>query len=64
MVLLNLFGMSLECIVIVLMSNWLLGGQFCTDSVDVQQSGHDQIGSDRLAIIPCLNFTCYGRITS
>ena len=30
----NLSGMSLECIVIVLMNNSLLGGQFCTDNVD------------------------------
>ena len=59
----NLSGMSLECIVIVLMNNSLLGGQFCTDSVDVQQSGDNQIGRDRLAIIPRLNFTCNGRIT-
>ena len=60
----NLCGMSLECIVIVLMNNWLLGGQFCTDSVDVQQDGDDHIDRDRLAIIPRLNFTCNGRITS
>ena len=60
----NLSGMSLECIVIVLMNNSLLGGQFCTDSVDVQQDGDNQIGRDRLAIIPRLNFTCNGRITS
>ena len=60
----NLSGMSLECIVIVLMNNLLLGGQFCTDSVDVEQLGIDHIGSDRLAIIPRLNFTCNGRITN
>ena len=60
----NLSGMSLECIVIVLMNNSLLGGQFCTDSVDVQQFGDSIIGFDRLAIIPHLNFTCNGRITS
>ena len=60
----NLSGMSLECIVIVLMNNSLLGGQFCTDSVDVQQDGGSQIGSDRVAIIPRLNFTCNGTITS
>ena len=29
----NLSGMSLECIVIVLMNNSLLGGQFCIDSI-------------------------------
>ena len=60
----NLSGMSLECIVIVLINNSLLGGQFCTDSIDVQQDGDNQIGRDRLAIIPRLNFTCNGRITS
>ena len=42
----------------------LLGGQFCTDSVDIDQNGQDQIGRGRLAIIPRLNFTCNGRITS
>ena len=59
----NLSGMSLECRVIVLMNNSLLGGQFCTDSVNVQQDGDNQIGHDRLAIIPLFNFTCNGRIT-
>ena len=59
----NLSGMSLECIVIVLMNNSLLGGQTCTDSVNIQQSGLI-IGRNRLAIIPRLNFTCDGRITS
>ena len=59
-----LSGMSLEYIVIVLMNNTLLGGQECTDSVDVQQDGNNQINHDRLAIIPRLNFTCNGRITS
>ena len=60
----NLSGMSLECIVIVLMNNSLLGGQFCTDYVDVQQNGQNQINRNRLAIIPRLNFTCNGTITS
>ena len=60
----NLSGMSLECIVIVLMNNSLLGGQFCTDSVDVQQDGSNVLRHGRLAIIPRLNFTCNGRITS
>ena len=46
------------------MNNSLLGGQFCTDSVDVQQSGDNQFAHNRLAIIPRLNFTCNGRITS
>ena len=59
-----LSGMSLEYIVIVLINNTLLGGQECTDSVDVQQDGNNQIDHDRLAIIPRLNFTCNGRITS
>ena len=62
--LLCLVRMSVECIVIVLMNNSLLGGQECTGSVNVQQSGRNIIGSDRLAIIPRLNFTCNGRITS
>ena len=60
----NLSGTSLECIVIVLMNNLLLGGQFCTDSVDVQQNGEDALRHDRTAIIPRLNFTCNGRIIS
>ena len=60
----NLSGMSLECIVIVLMNNSLLGGQECTDSVDVQQNGDNQIGLNQLGIISRLNFTCNGRITS
>ena len=58
----NLSGMSLECIVIILMNNSLLGGQFCTDYVDVHQDGRNQIGRSRLAIIPRLTFTCDGRI--
>ena len=60
----NLSGMSLECIVIVLMNNSLLGGQRCTDSVNIEQDGSRQFGRGRLAIIPRLNFTCNGRITS
>ena len=59
----NLSGMSLECIVIVLMNNSLLGGQACTDSVNIQRSGFI-IGPNRLAIVPRFNFTCDGRITS
>ena len=42
----------------------LLGAQFCTDSVNIQQNGDSQFGHNRLAIIPRLNFTCNGRITS
>ena len=60
----NLSGMSLECIVIILMNNSLLGGQRCTDYVDIELNGRDQIYRDRLAIIPRLNFTCDGRIAS
>ena len=30
----------------------------CTDTVDVRQDGNYQIGHNRLAIIPQLNFTC------
>ena len=60
----NLSGMSLECIVIVLMNNSLLGGQTCTDYVDIEQDGQNSVGHNRLAIIPRLNFTCNGRITS
>ena len=45
------------------MTNLLLGGQFCTDSVDIQQNGDDALGRNNLAIIPRLNFTCNGRIT-
>ena len=61
----NMSGMSLECIVIVLMNNSLLGGQFCTDSVNIQQDGNNSISANRLVIIPRLNFTCSnGRITS
>ena len=56
----HLSGMSLEYI--ALMNNSLLGGQSCTDTVDIQRSGLI-IGLDRLAIIPRLNFTCDGRIT-
>ena len=56
----NLFGMSLECIVIILMNNSQLGGQFCTDSVNVLQGGANQIGRNRL--LPCFNFTCNSSI--
>ena len=61
----NMSGMSIECIVIVLMNKSLLGGQLCTDSVDIQQDGNNSVGANMLAIIPRLNFTCNnGRITS
>ena len=60
----DLSGMSLECIVIVLMNNSLLGGQECTDYVNIQKNGWNQLYYNRLGIIPRLNFTCNGRITS
>ena len=60
----NLSGMSLECVVIVLMNNSLLGGQECTDYVDLQQNGDAQLGLNTLGIIPRLSVTCNGRITS
>ena len=46
------------------MNNLLLGGQKCTDYVDIQQDGDGQYGQNRTGIIPRLNFTCSGRITS
>ena len=46
------------------MNNSLLGGQFCTDYVDVQQDGYNPVERNRQAIIPRLNFTCNGRIIS
>ena len=39
------------------------GRQVCTDNVDIQQNGDYQIGHDKQAIIPQLNFACNGRIT-
>ena len=45
------------------MNDLLSGGQTCTDSVNIQQLGVP-LGRDRLVIIPRLNFTCNGRITS
>ena len=60
----NLCGMSLKCIVIVLMNNSLLGGQECTDYDDIQQVGNVIASRGWTAIIPRLNFTCNGRITS
>ena len=38
-------------------------GQRCTDSVDIQQDGHDELNPSRLAIVPRLSFVCDGRIT-
>ena len=46
------------------MNNSLLGGQFCTDYVDLQQDGDNDINNNGLAIIPNFNFTCNGTITS
>ena len=60
----NLSGMSLECIVIVLMNNSLLGGQFCTLVDNLLQPGLERAGHNRVIITPHFNFTCDGRITS
>ena len=60
----NESGMSLEYIVIVLMNNSLLGGQECTDYVDIMQNADNVVGHNMLVIVPQLNFTCNGRITS
>ena len=46
------------------MNNSLLGGQECTDGDDVLQRGNTVIWHNMLTIIPRLNFTCNGRITS
>ena len=49
------------------MNNLLfLGGQECTDSVNVEESAAgDRVSyRDRLVIIPHLSFTCNSRITS
>ena len=46
------------------MNNSLLGGQECTDDVNVQRNGWNQLNYNMLGIIPHLNFTCNGRITS
>jgi len=40
-----------------------LVGSVCTDLVDIQQDGDDEIDRDRLGIVPALSFTCNGRIT-
>ena len=60
----NLSGKSLEYLVIVFINNSLLGGQVCTDNVNIYQDGRDQISRDSLAIIPRLSFSCNGVITS
>ena len=46
------------------MYNSLLGGQCCTDSVNIKQNGNREFFDNRLAITPRLNFTCNGRITN
>ena len=46
------------------MSTFILDGQVCTDYVNIYQNGRDQIGLDKLAIIPRLSFSCNGTITS
>ena len=60
----NLSGMSLESMVIVLMNNLLLGGQFCTIVDNLLQPGLERAGWNRVIITPRFNFTCDGRITS
>ena len=47
------------------MNNLLLGGQFCTDKVNItfDESNTKEVGRNKLAIVPRLNFTCNGRIT-
>ena len=45
------------------MYNYYVGTSFCTDSVEIQQDGQDQITYETTAIIPRLNFTCNGRLT-
>ena len=41
-----------------------IDGHICTDSVNFNRIGNHKVGQGRLAIIPRLNFTCNGRITS
>lgn len=50
----------------LLFSNAYIGGQTCTDFINLQQSATNQLGNNeigRLGIFPRLNFTCNGRIT-
>ena len=42
----------------------IIGGQECTDYDDILQIGNRISNRDMTAIIPRLNFTCNGRITS
>ena len=39
-----------------------LGGEFCIDSVDIQQTPENTLARGKLGIIPHLNFSCNGRI--
>ena len=41
---------------------YFVGGEFCIDSVDIQQTPDNELGRDKLAIIPRLSFSCNGRI--
>ena len=41
---------------------YYVGGEFCIDSVDIQQNPDNELGRDKLAIIPRLSFSCNGRI--
>ena len=41
-----------------------LGGEFCIECINVQQRSRFQLFHRRLAIIPRLNFSCNGRVTS
>ena len=41
-----------------------LDGEFCINSVDIQQEPNNRFGRERLAIIPHLSFGCNGRVTS
>ena len=45
------------------MYNYYVGTPFCTDSVEIQQDGQDQVTYETTVIIPRLNFTCNGRLT-
>ena len=41
------------------------GEQTCIDHVDdIQQIGSDEIGEDRIVVVPHLSFTCNGRISN
>ena len=46
------------------MSYFILGGQNCTDTVNVLQRGDNEYNDEGVAIAPRLNFTCNGRITN